>query len=153
MNTKPRSPISGITNAVSATLALTIAHVAHNAVAQSVPKASSASQAARLEDKKNETIIVVGNPLGATDARDVVLPVEVLTGNALLLKRANTLGETVDGLLGVTSTWFGPNAGRPVIRGLDGDRIKVLTNLGASFDASALSLTIIQPLIRSPLSV
>ena len=97
------------------------------------------AQSMNPDDKKIETIIVVGNPLASTDARDVVSPVEVLGANDLLLRRANTLGETVNGLLGVSSTWFGPNAGRPVIRGLDGDRVRVLTNLGASLDASSLS--------------
>lgn len=93
----------------------------------------------KASTKKTISIVVVGNPLGATDARDVVSPVEVLGGNELLLRRAGTLGETVDGLLGVSSTWFGPNAGRPVIRGLDGDRVRVLSNLGSSLDASSLS--------------
>ncbi|MBK6787629.1 MAG: TonB-dependent receptor plug domain-containing protein [Betaproteobacteria bacterium] len=48
-------------------------------------------------------------------------------------------GRTLDGLPGVSSTYFGPNANRPVIRGQDGDRIRVLGNGGASFDASSLS--------------
>ena len=39
----------------------------------------------------------------------------------------------------MSSTWFGPNASRPIIRGLDGDRIRILSNQGASFDASSLS--------------
>ena len=84
-------------------------------------------------------IIVIGNPLAATDARDVVSPVEVLGGNALLMRRAGTLGETLNGLPGVSSSWFGPNAGRPMIRGLDGDRVRVLNNLGSALDASSLS--------------
>ncbi len=114
--------------------------------AQTVPPASpvagaekSAAANPSTTPKKVTDIIVIGNPLGATDARDVVSPVEVLSGNELLLRRAGTLGETVDGLLGVSSTWFGQNAGRPVIRGLDGDRVRVLSNLGSSLDASSLS--------------
>lgn len=83
---------------------------------------------------------MIGNPLGVTDARDAVLPVIVLKGNDLLLKRGSTLGETLNGLSGVTTSWFGPNAGRPVIRGLDGERVRILNNLGASFDASSLSV-------------
>ncbi|MEQ1516799.1 MAG: TonB-dependent receptor, partial [Usitatibacteraceae bacterium] len=55
------------------------------------------------------------------------------------LKRASTLGETLNGQPGVSSTWFGPNASRPIIRGLDGDRIRILSNQGASFDASSVS--------------
>ena len=86
--------------------------------------------------QKISDIVVVGNPL---DARDVVAPVSTLSGTNLLLKRGSTLGETLNGQPGVSSTWFGPNASRPIIRGLDGDRIRILSNQGASFDASSLS--------------
>jgi iron complex outermembrane recepter protein len=127
MITKPHIHLSILNKAVLSALLLSSTH---GAIAQTQTT---------TDDKKTEKIIVIGNPLAATDARDVVSPVELLSGNDLLLKRANTLGETVNGLLGVSSTWFGPNAGRPVIRGLDGDRVRVLTNLGASFDASSLS--------------
>ncbi|MCA2998094.1 MAG: TonB-dependent receptor [Rhodocyclaceae bacterium] len=100
----------------------------------------SAQAAPIVEQKKKvEEIVVLGNPLGATDARDVASPVSSLSGDELLMKRGNTLGETLNGLPGVSASWFGPNAGRPVIRGLDGDRVRVLTNLGSSFDASSLS--------------
>jgi iron complex outermembrane recepter protein len=129
MHSKRRIHISILRTAVISALFFSSTH---NAYAQTQTQSIT-------DDKKPEKIIVVGNPLSATDARDVVSPVEVLSGNDLLLRRANTLGETVNGLLGVSSTWFGPNAGRPVIRGLDGDRVRVLTNLGASFDASSLS--------------
>ncbi len=82
------------------------------------------------------TIVITGNPLG----RDATAsPVSVLAGDGLTLRRAGTLGETLDGLPGVASTWFGPNASRPVIRGLDGDRIRMLDNGGSTLDASSLS--------------
>jgi len=81
-------------------------------------------------------VTVTGNPLGA-DA--MAQPVEQLSGDALTLRRQTTLGETLDGLPGVSSTYFGPNASRPIIRGQDGDRIRVLQNGGATLDASALS--------------
>lgn len=81
-------------------------------------------------------IIITGNPLG----RDrTTVPVGTL-GRADLLERGqSTLGETLNGLPGVSSTYFGPNASRPIIRGLDGDRIRVLNNSASSLDASALS--------------
>ena len=82
------------------------------------------------------SVVVTGNPLGA---KDLATPASVLTGKDLVLRRGSTLGETLDGLPGVSSTYFGPNANRPVIRGQDGDRIRVLGNGGASFDASSLS--------------
>jgi iron complex outermembrane receptor protein len=37
----------------------------------------------------------------------------------------------------VASSGFGPNSNRPVIRGLDGDRVRLLDNGGVSSDASA----------------
>jgi iron complex outermembrane receptor protein len=39
----------------------------------------------------------------------------------------------------VSSSHLGPNASRPIIRGLDGDRVRILSNGGAAIDASALS--------------
>ncbi len=82
------------------------------------------------------TIVITGNPLG----RDTgVQPVSVLAGDDLVRRRGSTLGETLDGLPGVSASGFGPHSSRPVIRGLDGDRIRVLDNGGASTDASALS--------------
>ncbi len=81
-------------------------------------------------------VVITGNPLGNAD---LAAPVSVLEGDALVLKRGSSLGDTLGGLPGVSSTYFGPNANRPTIRGLDGDRVKVLSNAGASLDASSLS--------------
>jgi iron complex outermembrane recepter protein len=111
-------------------------------------QAQDAPAAANLE-----RVIVTGNPLGSAE---IASPVSVLTGDALMLKRATTLGETLNGLPGVSSTSFGPNASRPVIRGLDGDRVRILSNAGASLDASSLSsdhAVPIDPLIVERLEV
>ena len=56
------------------------------------------------------SVVVTGNPLGA---KDLATPASVLTGKDLVLRRGSTLGETLDGLPGVSSTYFGPNANRP----------------------------------------
>lgn len=81
-------------------------------------------------------VTVTGNPLGATD---LIAPSAQYSGAGLLLRSKTTLGETLDGVPGVSSTYFGPNASRPIIRGLDGDRIRILGNGGAMLDASSLS--------------
>jgi iron complex outermembrane recepter protein len=81
-------------------------------------------------------VVVTGNPLRGND---LAAPVSVLDGDELVLRRAGSLGETLNGLPGVSSSYFGPNANRPMIRGLDGDRVRVLSNAGASLDASSLS--------------
>ncbi len=81
-------------------------------------------------------ITVTANPLGGSD---VIAPAQAVSGSGLLLRQQSTLGEALNGLPGVSSSYFGPNASRPIIRGLDGDRIRILSNSGATMDASALS--------------
>ncbi|MBI2748924.1 MAG: TonB-dependent receptor [Burkholderiales bacterium] len=81
-------------------------------------------------------VTVTGNPNGASD---LIAPAEAYSGAGLLLRSRSTLGETLDGTPGVSSSYFGPNASRPIIRGLDGDRVRILQNSGASVDVSGLS--------------
>jgi len=63
----------------------------------------------------------------------------VLDGDRLEEQLQPTLGETLSNVPGVRSTYFGPAASRPVIRGLDGDRIRILQNGVNTVDASATS--------------
>jgi iron complex outermembrane receptor protein len=99
------------------------------------------------------TIVITGNPL----ERDVgAQAASILNGNGLLLRRASTLGETLDGLPGVSASGFGPNASRPVIRGLDGDRVRMLDNGGTAVDASSLSFdhaVALDPLVAERIEV
>ncbi|SAL54678.1 TonB-dependent receptor [Caballeronia sordidicola] len=81
-------------------------------------------------------VFVTGNPLG--DA-DLIAPATALYGDALTRRQANSLGETLNGLPGVSTTTYGPMVGRPIIRGMDGDRIRLLQNGVAAWDASSLS--------------
>lgn len=83
-------------------------------------------------------VIVTGNPLGS-DLFEMASPASVVQGEELFRLRRSTIGETLDGLPGVAATGFGPNASRPVIRGLDGDRIRMLQNGTGMLDASSLS--------------
>jgi iron complex outermembrane recepter protein len=82
-----------------------------------------------------QTVVVTGNPLRA----ELTAPTSVLGGDALVRARSGTLGDTLSGLPGVSATGFGPQSSRPVIRGLDGDRIRLLDSGGAAVDASSLS--------------
>ncbi len=94
-------------------------------------------------------VVVTANPLGS-GLFDLVAPVSVLGGRDLTLRRESTLGETVANLPGVSSTYFGPNASRPTIRGLDADRIRILQNGNGMLDISALSpdhATAVDPLV------
>lgn len=85
-----------------------------------------------------DNVPVTGNPLGVA-SDDMVVPVSVLGGRELSLRRQGTLGETLNGVPGVTATQFGPNASRPIIRGLDGERVRIMQNGVGILDASSLS--------------
>lgn len=85
-----------------------------------------------------DAVVVTGTPFGSS-LFELVPPGDALEGRSLVLKRRSSLGETLHGQPGVSSTYFGPNVGRPVIRGFDADRIRILQNGGEVHDASSLS--------------
>ncbi|MXZ36682.1 MAG: TonB-dependent receptor plug domain-containing protein, partial [Holophagales bacterium] len=72
-------------------------------------------------------------------ASELANPVSVLSGTDLQLRLGATLGETLEGEPGVHSTSFVPGAGRPIIRGLSGARIRVMENGLDTGDASVVS--------------
>lgn len=102
-----------------------------------------------------DNVPITGNPLGVA-SDDMVVPVSVLGGRELSLRRQGTLGETLNGIPGVTATQFGPNASRPIIRGLDGERVRIMQNGVGILDAGSLSFdhaVAIDPLIIEQIDV
>jgi iron complex outermembrane receptor protein len=85
----------------------------------------------------DETIVTA--PLART-LFEQAQPVSILKGDRLLLTLQPTLGETLSRTPGVRSTYYGPAASRPIIRGQDGDRIRILQNGSNTIDASATSV-------------
>jgi iron complex outermembrane recepter protein len=85
-----------------------------------------------------EEILVTASP-DARSQDEIAQPTSVLSGEELMLEMQPTLGETLSQQPGVTSTFFGPGASRPVIRGLGGDRIRVLEGGLGTGDASTTS--------------
>ncbi|WP_395742995.1 TonB-dependent receptor [Prosthecobacter sp.] len=63
----------------------------------------------------------------------------VLSGQNLTLAIEPSLGQTLARMPGVSSSYFGPAASRPILRGLDGDRVRILQNGLNTIDASATS--------------
>jgi len=89
-------------------------------------------------DVHGETLTVTASP-DPRAADEIAVPVAVIDAIELLAIREPSLGETLAKQPGVSSTYFGPGASRPIIRGLGGDRIRILDNgLGAG-DASSTS--------------
>lgn len=75
----------------------------------------------------------------AVGSDPLVSPAAGLNGRELSLQRESTLGDTLNHLPGVSASGFGPNASRPVIRGLDNERVRLLQNGIGILDASSLS--------------
>jgi iron complex outermembrane recepter protein len=59
---------------------------------------------------------------------DMATPISVLTGEELSRRTEPTIGETLKNEPGVHANYYGPVASSPIIRGLDGPRVKVLSN-------------------------
>ena len=74
-----------------------------------------------------ERIVVTASPLDRT-AIESAQPIYVLSGDALRESQAATLGETLRNLPGLQSTYYSPTSSSPVIRGLDGPRVRILQN-------------------------
>lgn len=91
-----------------------------------------------LKGEELAELSVTASRLGGTPT-DLSQAVTVLEGTKLLQEMEATIGETLSNQPGVRSTYFGPASSRPVIRGMDGDRIRVLQNGLTSIDASSTS--------------
>jgi iron complex outermembrane receptor protein len=92
-----------------------------------------------LKVAAHEEVIVVTSGLDASSLAETAKPVTVLAGPDLASRLKSTLGETLAEQPGVSSTSFGPGASRPVIRGLGGDRVRILQGGLGMADASNTS--------------
>ncbi|KPZ54542.1 putative TonB-dependent receptor precursor [Pseudoalteromonas sp. P1-13-1a] len=84
-----------------------------------------------------ETVVVYASALHK-NSLEMISPVSVLSGDELKNKSKPTLGETLKGLPGVNASYFGPVSSSPIIRGLDGPRVKITQNGLDASDASRI---------------
>ncbi|MEO0574914.1 MAG: TonB-dependent receptor [Pseudomonadota bacterium] len=98
----------------------------------------SVAQSATQDDTPVDEIIVTAIPLGK-DADSLSQPVTVLNEETLSLLATSSIGETLATQPGISSTYFGPIAGRPVIRGQAGPRVTVLDSGISTLDVADLS--------------
>ncbi|QAY75321.1 TonB-dependent receptor [Sphingosinicella sp. BN140058] len=109
--------------------------VPHIALAQTdVPPPVSDTAVAHHEDSPE--IIVTGNYVRELS---LLSGASVLTGTELLRELRPQLGDTLARQAGVSSTAFSPGASRPVLRGFQGERIRILTDGIGSIDVSNTS--------------
>ena len=107
-------------------------------IAAVVMGASLVATQSVVADDDIEEVIVRSSPLQST-IDEIVLGTTVVGREELLRTMNGTIGETLASQLGVSSSFFGPGASRPIIRGLGGDRIRILTNDISTFDVSTAS--------------
>ncbi|MEH3037188.1 MAG: TonB-dependent receptor [Sphingomonas adhaesiva] len=134
---------------------LLLAAVAPLALAPVTVALPAAAQDARQADPHRSDDIIVSAPIRQSEA-DVLQGTSVLAGENLTRELRSTIGETLARLPGVSSTSFGPNASRPILRGFQGDRIRVLTDGIGSIDVSNTSVdhaVIIDPLLSERVEV
>src|SRR5947209_3012808 len=82
----------------------------------------------------DETIVVTG-VRGAT--ADVLGSVSVLDDDELTHDMKPSLGDTLADLPGVSASSFGPSASRPILRGEQGERVRILVDGIGSLDLSS----------------
>ncbi|MFQ5608827.1 MAG: TonB-dependent receptor [Woeseiaceae bacterium] len=101
---------------------------------------AASNAAAEREDEHHllDEIIVSATPLERT-VEQLAQPTSVISGDALIRNQSASIGETLADQPGVSATYFGPVASRPVIRGQFGERVRMLSNGLDALDASALS--------------
>ena len=87
--------------------------------------------------QKLKPVVIKGSAIGGEIT--AVTPSLRLSGAGLEALSVSTLGDVLADIPGVASSYFGPNSGRPVIRGLEGDRLKIAQNGTSSLDASSAS--------------
>lgn len=100
------------------------------------PARDPAHGPANASGEQRDEIVVAGHPpidfglmAGTTS----------LEGDALVAQTRGQIGEILARLPGVSATSFAPGASRPVLRGFDGDRVRVLVDGIGSIDASSVS--------------
>jgi iron complex outermembrane recepter protein len=89
-------------------------------------------------DNEIEAVVVTGSPY-AVSLDSVTTSISVVSRDDLDIAPPVGLGDLLASQPGLRSTFFGPGASRPVIRGLSGPRVLVLQNGVGLVDASALS--------------
>jgi iron complex outermembrane receptor protein len=106
------------------------------AAASTATAGSAEAPAESQPHEESEDIIVTGHYVRELN---LLSGASVLTGTALQRDVRPQLGDTLTRLPGVSSTSFSPGASRPVLRGFQGERIRVLTDGIGSIDVSNTS--------------
>jgi iron complex outermembrane receptor protein len=104
-----------------------------------VVEGQAATLALRVELAVHREHVVVSAGVAPQSLSGLAQPVAILDDRDLAAAASPTIGETLAAQPGVSETQYAPGASRPVIRGLGGDRIRLLQNGIGAGDASNVS--------------
>src|SRR3954454_16926890 len=96
--------------------------------------APTPGDAAKAHPDEDQSIVITGvrRPAG-----DVLGNVSVLDKEELTHDMRPSIGDTLASLPGVSASSFGPTASRPILRGLQGERVRILVDGIGSLDLSS----------------
>ncbi|WP_127346779.1 TonB-dependent receptor [Pseudidiomarina mangrovi] len=109
-------------------IALIVAAVCAGSLQPSYAQQAQNNDDSREHQHENtEVIRITADPL-ARNQLNSAQPVTVLAGDLLREQQQHTLGDTLADLPGISATHFAGVASSPIIRGLDGPRVKITQN-------------------------
>jgi len=118
------------------------------------PAADAEASGADPHDHTPQEIVVTGAL--QQNRLDALSGVAVIQGAKLDAAIRPSIGDTLEHTAGVSSTSFGPTASRPVLRGMQGERVRLLTDGIGSIDVSNTSAdhaAVVNPLLAERIEV
>src|SRR3712207_3726744 len=119
-----------------ALLLASTAFIVSPAFAQQIETTAQNAQGDHIHQEQSADIVVTAPFVRELD---LLSGRSVLTGDELVADIRPQLGDTLVRQPGVSATSFSPGASRPVLRGFQGERVRVLTDGIGSIDASSTS--------------
>ena len=74
------------------------------------------------------------------DSTEITNPLYVINGDEIVNDATTSLGDAIDGYLGISMADYGAAVGQPIIRGMSGPRVKILKNGMVYRDVSGLGV-------------
>lgn len=117
--------------------ALPLLCLAVPAFAQNAPVPADDADQGGYHDQRSDIVVTALIP---RRQGDILSGTSVITGDQLTRELRPSIGETLARQPGVSATSFGPSASRPILRGFQGERVRILTDGIGSFDVSNTSV-------------
>jgi iron complex outermembrane recepter protein len=117
--------------------ALPLLCLAVPAFAQNAPVPADDADQGGYHDQRSDIVVTARSP---RRQGEILSGTRVITGDQLTRELRPSIGETLARQPGVSATSFGPSASRPILRGFQGERVRILTDGIGSFDVSNTSV-------------